>query len=257
MSPRVKRQRSAIREPRFKRQRLTPLPSQSAEVVTIEHPGGTLAVHALLIAHHSRYFRTVLNGKPKGVGNVIKLAEATGSIDGVQLFIDWLYTRSVGKSEERNDGITSKYGYQSFIRGWIFGGHIEAPSFQNDMARYIFHNENIFNWCSDMRRLWDKVPEGSCLEELLLDMLCKHLLNLKDEEDIVCVVDDLPSVISQKVLRLILPHLQNAYTGERSMVRYDANGYDWKITSHEDYKVCEEVLGEEALDDEDDSSDFE
>lgn len=200
----------------------------------------TLSVHALLLAHHSRYFHTVLNRESERDGNVVTITEEIQSIDDMRLFIDWLYIRSAGEREECNDCITSRYGHKDFIRGWILGDDLGAPSFQDDMVRYILHDKRTFDWVYGMSDLWDDILCDSALESLIIDLLCRDLLKL-DEKAMLKALDEVPDTITRKVLRLLLPNLQKVNTGESDMLVNGGVRYSWNIGSFEKYRVDENM----------------
>lgn len=223
--------------------------SDSTEIVRLECPGGTFTAHAVLLAHHSQYFRRVLNSEPEGENIVIKFTESY-SIDTVRFFIDWIYIRSSGKREEchRKIGSTSR-SWKSYFQCWAFGDLIAARSFQNDMVRYMMQNENILAciWIDGMSDVWDDIPYDSALESLALNLLCRDLLKL-NQTSMMKRLDELPDWISRKVSSLLLSSLRRVNTEEGDSLVNDGNKYSWNIGNWEKYQVEEE---DEDTDDDD------
>ncbi|KAI1167526.1 hypothetical protein F5B18DRAFT_443232 [Nemania serpens] len=107
------------------------------------------------------------------------------------------------------------------------------------MVRYILHDVHTFDWVYGMSDLWDDIPYDSALESLILDLVCRDLLKL-DRKEMLEALDELPNLISRKVLSLLLPSLQMVNTGESYMLVNGGDRYSWNIGSCEKYRVEEE-----------------
>ncbi|KAI3336695.1 hypothetical protein HD806DRAFT_528289 [Xylariaceae sp. AK1471] len=226
-------------EGRFKRLCYTPIATHSPEIVTIENPGGgRYTVHAIPLAHHSRYFRQALNSSfVEGKTCTIRLDKHVDD-EVLDIFTHWLYVRSVPHVTAR---IANDCEYGICIKGWIFGDHIQAPSFQNDIMRCLLLYETYLYDCTItcMETQWEIIPTGSALETLHLDLVCLYLLN-PVPDDSRNGLNGLPLRIIHKAFNLIWQRLRELTMDGGNPFTNEDDKVDWKIGDINKYRVEEE-----------------
>ncbi|KAI1170733.1 hypothetical protein F4777DRAFT_101741 [Nemania sp. FL0916] len=255
----------------FKRLPTAPSLGDSADIVTLDfdslspacrgNSGGKFVVHALPLAHHSRYFRNKLNVLHARNEPYAITVPANFKPKVVQIFVDWVYIQSTmsGILPSNNDVSTSYMPPVSRITSvecWVFGDYIEAPRFQNDIVKLILNQQSPSPpWVGSLgSEHWASIPQESPLESLLLDSLCRYLLG-SDRDKINEQLGKLPSHIAKNVAPLLLHSLVGHNKGGHTSLMKDENGFTWKIGDFDKYEVaCDEDDDdrEGAQDDDDD-----
>ncbi|KAI1331124.1 hypothetical protein F5Y16DRAFT_395558 [Xylariaceae sp. FL0255] len=191
---------------RFVRKAITPEPGTCHEMVTLKATGGdkTFLVHAEILAHHSKYFRTALNsGFMEATTRTFTLTEHCDD-DMLELFVSWVYK----EDEEKREDWLNVYFYgnelEGAIQAWLFGDYIQAPTFQNDIISCIIRaweaGVNSYICC------WSTALSGSRLEALFVDMACVTMTYERKEEREE-ILNALPSHAAELVLRQLVNHI--------------------------------------------------
>ncbi|KAI1126671.1 hypothetical protein F5Y10DRAFT_293465 [Nemania abortiva] len=232
---------------RFERRSRTPAPSESTEMTKLKclNDQVELIVHTRMLAHHSRRFRYELNSRATGrhthpiriPGNILSST--------VQLFVDWVYMRGIGRMVGFYDKFTMKHNSYDFFKGWVFGNYLKAPSFQNDMVRYIIRDRSGYRFVHNMTLHLSDIPLGSALETLVLDLVCQNLLSLEHDK-MMSELNRLDSVIIQKAMHLLLQNMNRRNMEESKSLTRGNNVFSWKIGGIDQYTVEEEEYKEES-----------
>ncbi|KAI1267417.1 hypothetical protein F5Y18DRAFT_444307 [Xylariaceae sp. FL1019] len=159
--------------------------SWGTQMVTMEASTGTqsFAIHAVLLAYFSIYFRTALSSE----GHTYKFTLTEHCDDDVlAMFMGWIYLKSPGNdfghSICRQKFLTDG-PFHNLARAWLFGDHIGAADFQNDLMRVMFASwwklfmqviefEDL-TIVSVLETMWNDIPEGSALDKLFIEVACR------------------------------------------------------------------------------------
>ncbi|KAI0118779.1 hypothetical protein GGR51DRAFT_570556 [Nemania sp. FL0031] len=218
---------------RFKRLEYDPSPSDSEGMAILKcsSDNTTVTIHAVLLAHHSRFFRQILNNQQESKVYSISIPEKCDGIS-LRLFADWVYK---GKHIDIQD-----YAFEERVRSWAFGDHIQAPTFQNDVMDTLSGVSFYINyWDQALAYPWDDAPSGSAMESLFLHMMCYYLASKKDE--IQTHLGDLPAAVAQKLLRFLLQDMPGQ--GTNSFSRDADEKLYWHYGKCQKFRVEEEDYG--------------
>ncbi|KAI1413702.1 hypothetical protein F5Y13DRAFT_189137 [Hypoxylon sp. FL1857] len=180
-----------------------PDPSQGSDFITITVPSGKkFAVHAHLLAHHSKYFRRALNSPSQEATTREFYMSEWATEETVSTFIKWIYATD-GDISRESKRFLDDLGYHDLLECWLFGDYIRAVGFQNYMTRTIFKG----GFDSDaIKEMWDRIPSKSRLRPFLSGMFCRDLQRRREIKKLDELLEELsPTLLLEVAKRLLRP----------------------------------------------------
>ncbi|KAI0143545.1 hypothetical protein GGR57DRAFT_349241 [Xylariaceae sp. FL1272] len=166
--------------PKYHREASTPEPGfWGPEVVTITATGGerVFHIHARLLAHMSKYFRTALNSNfQEAQTREFTLTEHCDDTV-LTMFTGWVYHRHIVSKEivKASGSANENIPTATFVKGWLFGDYIGAVDFQNTIIAIIYEMRDDFWRDNIMEEFWRCTPVNSVLDSLFFEMLCQAI----------------------------------------------------------------------------------
>ncbi|KAI1374541.1 hypothetical protein F4677DRAFT_160428 [Hypoxylon crocopeplum] len=152
-----------------------PAPSEHSGVVVITIPSGRkYSIHSHLLAHHSEYFRQLLNGIFEGVIEHTLSSYSQATEEGIEAFMKWIYERSSTCQTDIKNEEYLWYDHhmdgELLSKSWLFSEYIGALGFREEIIQALDDGHPLD--LDTIREVWSLIPSESLLLPIMFDRLC-------------------------------------------------------------------------------------
>ncbi|KAI1267415.1 hypothetical protein F5Y18DRAFT_337429 [Xylariaceae sp. FL1019] len=198
---------------KFQRQASTPEPGVwGSELVKVRANGGKkdFHIHARLLAHFSKYFRTALNSNFKEAET--RDFTLTEHCDDAVLtmFTAWVYQRHTAHEKIIKASAATDANVPTssvYVKSWLFGDYIGAPEFQNALMHEI-HEKRHKIWSGNVtRKLWCRAPVDSALDSVFFESFCEDIsraTTATQERCFLAAMTEFPSHVAPALTRRLM-----------------------------------------------------